>query len=118
MKSITASIKAYTLNPNPNRLFGNRLTHQFSALLVATFAHLATQSLTSRIRRNKRRPSHIIYNLGVNVTVRTKYRKPWPLRSPKNLLSNMMFTPQCCFLFTLNHHKQNPMLLIIRTFSS
>jgi len=105
MKLIAVSIKANALNTDAKGLLCDRLTYDLSGFFVSGIRQLVSQAFRSRACGNKCRSRSIIYNLGVNMPVGTKYRQSWSVWRSKDLFSHVIFTPQRRSFYPVDSHK-------------
>ena len=96
MKFVTVPVKANTLDADTESLLCYSLTHRFSSLLVAGVGQLISQSLHSGAGRGECGAGGIVYNLSVDMPVRTKHRESRPVRRPGDLFANVILSPDCC----------------------
>jgi hypothetical protein len=94
MKFIPISIEANTLDPNAKGLFCKGFAHKLGRLLIARLGQLVPQALGPRTGRGKRGSRHIIYDLGVDVSFRTKHRQPRSVGRSDDLFAHLTFASQ------------------------
>jgi hypothetical protein len=73
MKLISVSIKANAFNTDSKGLFCDRFAYNLRSFFVGTTGQLVPQAFRSCARGNKCRSGDIIYNLGVDMPVRTEH---------------------------------------------